>query len=257
MIIAAYSGCGKTTFASKTWDSIDLVCVPYKYIVPEEFNEEDAESGKACYGYPPHPNWPQNYISAILTAYHRYRYVVIPPVHLVLQALQRFQIPYILCYPQRSAREEYRRRFRQRGNGDMFEHIFIGHWDDYLDRFEQDDYARHLVLKEGEYLLDHRDFIADCTDEEESVIRIDYDLNLQKKVDEVFETTGVCMEEQVRQWILWTGEHPEVLKLWKEKGQLSSPGDFVSLYDHAAEDTECESLISGDGNSSSTMPQQA
>jgi len=239
MIIAAYAGCGKTTFVSKTWDSIDLVCVPYKYIVPDDFPSEQAESAKAAYGYPLNPRWPENYISAVLTAYHRYQYVLIPTVLPVLRALQRFQTPYILCYPERSARQEYKRRFRERGNTEAFESVFIGHWDDYLDQFEQDDYGKHLVLKEDEYLLDHREFIETYTNEKESVMQIQYGLDLQKQAEEVYETTGVCMEEQVRQWIIWTAENPETLKDWKEKGLLNAPEKYVSLYeDHSEESAE-------------------
>ena len=230
MIIAAYAGCGKTTFAEKTWDSIDLVIVPFKYIVPDEYPQEEAEAGKACYGYPMNPHWPENYISAVLTAYHRYRYVVIPTVTPVIETLQRFRIPYILCSPERAAQEEYRRRYRKRGNGEVLETVFIGLWDSNIDQFEQDDYGKHLVLGEKEFLLDHKDFIEAYTEEKESVIQIDLDQSLQEHAKKVFETTGVGIEEQLRQGIIWTAENEDTLREWKEKNLMVFSEKYVGLF---------------------------
>jgi hypothetical protein len=57
-IIAAYTGTGKTYFSSLYPElTIDLVCMPYKYILTNE--KPFSESSKA------NPDWPNNYISAI------------------------------------------------------------------------------------------------------------------------------------------------------------------------------------------------
>ena len=49
MIIAAYAGCGKSTFANEVWDSIDMAVVPYKYEIKAEPCSEDIEINKATF----------------------------------------------------------------------------------------------------------------------------------------------------------------------------------------------------------------
>lgn len=226
MIIAAYAGCGKTTFAEKTWNSVDLACVPYKYHVTDDIEENEEESGKACYGYSMNSAWPGNYISAVLAAYHRYQYVVIPIVLPVLKELQRLHIPYILCYPERNLKEEYRVRYRERGNSDSFEEVFVGDWDLFLDQFESDDYGKHIRLRTGEFLLDHRKQIKDIVKETETVVPLQMDDNLEDDVQRIFEETGVCIEEQYRQFMIFVAEHAELLEQWKKEGMVVFPENY-------------------------------
>ena len=226
MIIAAYAGCGKTTFAEKTWNSVDLVCVPYKYLVTDDIEEKEAEEGKACYGYDLNPTWPGNYISAVLMAYHRYQYVVIPTVLPVLEELRRLRIPYILCYPERSLKEEYRTRYRIRGNSDAFEEVFVGNWDFFLDQFVSDEYGKHIRLRAGEFLLDHRKQITDIVKETETVVPLQMDDLLEDDVQQIFEETGVCIEEQYRQFMIFVAEHEELLEQWKKEGMIVFPDDY-------------------------------
>ena len=228
MIIAAYAGCGKTTFAEKTWNSVDLVCVPYKYHVTDDLEEKMTEAGKACYGYSINSAWPRNYISAVLTAYHRYQYVVIPTILPVLEELRRLRIPYVLCYPERGLKEEYKERYRKRGNLEAFEEVFVGCWDYYLDRFETDEYGKHILLKTGEYLLDHRKQIEKIVKDTETVMTIQMDDAIEEDAHRILEETGVCLEEQVRQFMTYIVEHEELLEKWKKEGVMTIPS-FIKL----------------------------
>ena len=83
MIIAAHAGTGKTRFAKTVYDSVDFVCMPYKF-------------------------------------------------------------PYILCYPERNAKDEYERRYKERGNTTDFLNVFIGYWDIFLDQMEA--YQESIIL---------------------------------------------------------------------------------------------------------------
>lgn len=112
-VIAAFTGTGKTYFCSKHIGALDLVCMPFKYEnLPLEFIPErckaDPENAISM-------DWLFNYVEEIICQLPRYRYVVIPSDNLVCSLLREEGIPYYLCYPDRSLKEEYRKRFLERG----------------------------------------------------------------------------------------------------------------------------------------------
>jgi hypothetical protein len=153
MIIAAYAGTGKTTLAKLYPDTItDFVCMPYKY----ELDDKDDwdESHKANLDYIMRDDWPFNYVSAIKQAMNNDKILLIPSDYLVLMSLQAEKIPYVLCYPQKDAKEAYLKRFMDRGNTEAFINIFIGGWDRFMESLEKDSHGRHIVLKPHQYLSD-------------------------------------------------------------------------------------------------------
>ena len=155
MIIAAHAGTGKTTLAKIHPDKVvDFTAGSYKYLPNPAFENLDPEEIKA------HPNsclnweYPGNYVEAIKQAMGDGRVFVIPSCSMVRRLLRSEGIPYILCYPQRNAKEVYRKRYIDRGNTSDFLDVFIGGWDSFIDRLEEDDYGEHIVLKPHEYLID-------------------------------------------------------------------------------------------------------
>ena len=82
------------------------------------------------------------------------KHILIPTDLFVLALLQEENIPYIICYPQRDAKENYRRRFMSRSNTEQFINIFIGNWNRYISAFEQDTFGRHVILESNEFLSD-------------------------------------------------------------------------------------------------------
>jgi len=153
MIIAAYAGTGKTTLANICPQKFtDFVCMPYKYIL--EDCGDFQESAKADPNNVMREEWPYNYVSAIKAILHENKHILIPTDLFVLALLQEENIPYTLCYPERNAKEIYRRRFISRDNTGQFVDIFIGNWDNYISAFERDTYGRQVVLGSNEYLSD-------------------------------------------------------------------------------------------------------
>ena len=153
MIIAAFAGTGKTTLAKQCPDEFtDFICMPYKYDLPECGDESEA-----CKANPDNimsDDWPYNYVAAIEAEMNGTRHLIIPSDVFVLMMLRAKNIPYVLCYPKREAKEEYRRRFIERGSTQEFIDIFIGRWDQFIDSFEQDDYGKHIILEPNAYLSD-------------------------------------------------------------------------------------------------------
>ena len=164
VIIAAYAGTGKTTLANMYPEKYtDFVLMPYKYELGE--SEDNGEAGKANPNNFPCPDWPYNYIAAIQEAMHEDKHLLIPTDHLVLIHLQVKNIPYVLCYPERDAREVYRQRYIDRGNSENFLDIFADHWDNWMDMFEQDTFGHHVVLCLDEFLSDAIDRLPCSLDE--------------------------------------------------------------------------------------------
>ena len=156
-IIAAYAGMGKTTLAAKYPDTmIDFVCMPYKYFLTPD--GDSSEAGKANPFNEMRKDWPHNYIEAIKSALRKEKILLIPSDLRVLELLRRESISYILCYPQRSAKEVYRQRFIDRGNTEDFLEVFINGWDYYIDKLETDKADKRIVLEPYQYLCD----VIDC-----------------------------------------------------------------------------------------------
>jgi hypothetical protein len=156
MIISAYAGTGKTTFAENhSSKAIDFVCMPYKYYIDENRGHDyNPEAVKADHDLVMREEWPSNYVQAIREIIDRYQYILIPTDILVLSLLRVHDIPYYICYPERDAKEEYREKYLKRGNTESFLDVFIERWDNWINAFERDTYGARIILKSGQYLSD-------------------------------------------------------------------------------------------------------
>ena len=164
MIIAAFSGVGKTTFAKLYPDKvIDFCCMPYKYERNDikVFSEADKADPDMDFIF----GWEKDYVEAIKQNMSKDKILLIPSDFRVLSLLRKDSIPYLLCYPEREAKEEYHRRFIERGNSENFIDIFIGGWDNFIDSLEGDPYGKHIVLDSDQFLSDVINVDAHLTDE--------------------------------------------------------------------------------------------
>ena len=158
MIIASYAGTGKTTLANMYPEKyIDFVLMPYKYEL--EPDRDYGESGKANLDNILRHDWPYNYVAAIQEVMKEEKHLLIPTDWHTLTFLCMNNIPYVLCYPQQDAKEEYHQRFLDRGNNEYFIDVFIGHWDNFMTLFKQDTFGHHVILRPNEYLCDAIDRI--------------------------------------------------------------------------------------------------
>ena len=215
MIIAAHAGTGKTYFSKNVYDSVDFVCMPYKYYLPDGFiaGEED-EPIKADLDLIMREEWPDNYCKAVINVYNEHKYVIIPPIGPVLAALRDEEIPYILCYPERSAKAEYESRYRKRGNSESFLRVFINRWDLFLDAMESDPGEDHVVLKEGEYLLDYLSYFDRVSAEKESMVSIEMDDSILIGFNSIYAKMGYTLQTFMRRELIKvarSGEWPVIL----------------------------------------------
>jgi len=152
MIVAAFPGTGKTYFASKHPDmAVDFVTMPFKYFLDKKVRYD--ESRKADPDLEMRPEWPYNYVKAVL-GQPEDKIILIPSDARVLELLAKENVPYYLCYPKRKAKKVYKERFIKRGNSRDFLSVFIGNWDSFMDTLREDAYGRHIKLKPKQYLTD-------------------------------------------------------------------------------------------------------
>ena len=157
MIIAAYSGAGKTTFAARFENAADAVNMPWHRILPPK-ESEDGEREKGRADVLTDPLYPENYIVNILRSEREYDYVLIPTdMEVVRRLREEYGRKVVLCYPADELKEEYRERFVSRGNSEEFLDLFIGDWDVFLGPVREYKDAVHIVMGAGEYLTDLKD----------------------------------------------------------------------------------------------------
>ena len=131
MIIAGYSGIGKTYYADHTEGVLDFHIVPYKYHFPEGYDPSTyTEADKARDDLEFEPDYPALYCQDLLKVKDEYRHVLIPTDERILRLLRKFEIPFltVIPLPDDDTKEEYALRFAKRGNSENFSEIFIGQW---------------------------------------------------------------------------------------------------------------------------------
>lgn len=158
MIFAAYAGTGKSFAAEKLDKVLDMAIVPYKYKFPQEYKMQDfAESDKGCVEYPfdeKYPEkYPEKYVADILRNIREYEHILIPSDNRVMDVLDAQSVEYVLCYPESRLKDEYRKRYHERGNTEAFLRIFVDNWDMWMESFEKR-CCKKYVMHEGEFLSD-------------------------------------------------------------------------------------------------------
>lgn len=221
MIISAYAGAGKSTFAMQVERAVDLTVMPYKWILPPtEKKSVELEGEKGALYYLPNPLYPENYIIDILRAEREYDYVFIPTAVEVICSLQeQYGRKVLLCYPGDECRGEYRERFITRGNSESFLSLFSDGWNHFLAPVKKNQPGVHIVMESGQYLRD-----------------------LQSRFDEERRTdkTVPLPEGQIRalEEALTAGKKDLIFHLHSRKGEciyaisdLSAPDERRFLYD--------------------------
>ena len=161
-VVSAFPGCGKSTFYrensiySETSNGklkiLDSDSSLFSWIYDENGNKTDVRD----------PEFPNNYISHIKAHIESEDIIFVSSHKIVREALEREGIPYIMVYPDKSLKEEWIKRFRDRGNDEAFIKFQEDHWDEFLDDMSKETYPNHYVIDNPNYGIDNN-FIAYLT----------------------------------------------------------------------------------------------
>lgn len=133
-IICGFAGIGKSYFSRKSG------C-------------HDSDSSLFSWsGKERHPDWPLNYIEHIKGL----EGLVLCSAHKeVRDCLFDNGLPFFLCYPLQSCKQEYLLRYYERGSDEKFINLFDQKWNTFIKDMQNENRAeKHIVLNSGEYLGD-------------------------------------------------------------------------------------------------------
>ena len=148
VFIYCYTATGKSTLGKKYANVIDMESTKYKY--GEQIENEKAKGTKRTIN----PEYPQNYFKALEEVKDKYDYILISD-SVCNDWLFKNKIEYWQIYPDKSLREEYLFRMKNRGNNQDFIDYQSLLWDEWIEGCMTDKNAsRHIVLQAGQHLED-------------------------------------------------------------------------------------------------------
>lgn len=98
------------------------------------------------------PEFPNNYIEHIKDNMYKVDIVLVSSHKVVRDALVDNNIRFLLVYPDISLKEEYIKRFKNRGNDDPFIKMFEDNWDKFINEMDNQKGCESRKLKSGEFL---------------------------------------------------------------------------------------------------------
>lgn len=131
-IIAAFCGTGKTYICNQT--NINAIEIEYWKYKNEGLQKE--------------------YIGDVKKQIGNVDYIFISTEPEGLKLLQEQGISIILIYPENRLRNEYLDRYIERDSPYDFIGTFMKYWDKWINELKEQEYCKHIILNENEYLLD-------------------------------------------------------------------------------------------------------
>lgn len=153
-VISVFAGLGKTTVGKKYSNVCDLQSSPYRcdYSL---IDKNDYEKMKYDPSRIPNPEWPNNYLKAILEAVKQYDIVLVPSSLDVRELLIDNNIEFLFVLPSNDIenRKKLLERYRQRGNSEDLINDVMYNFDNWSRN--QNDYNYPIViLQKDKYLED-------------------------------------------------------------------------------------------------------
>lgn len=152
LIIAGFSGIGKTILGKKYKNVLDLDAAEYAYddshLLAIPFEARKGMKRK------PNLEFPNNYIQQIKKNMNKYDIILVWDREDIIEEYIKNNIEFSLCYPQVNDLEHYINRFRNRGNSEEYIKMKLKQ---YYDRINTYKYLRckRIVLTDNQTLEDY------------------------------------------------------------------------------------------------------
>ena len=164
-IISAFPGCGKSTYY-KEWSQYSPENVwrrhnngeqVYRFFEPDiPVGEKILDSDSSLFSWiydengnktdARNPDFPNNYIQHIKDHLETEDIIFVSSHKSVRDALRENNIEYTLIYPNRSMKEDFMNRFKERGNTESFIKFQDDHWDEFITEMENETFPIKVVL---------------------------------------------------------------------------------------------------------------
>ena len=150
-IISAFPGCGKSYYYNKS-----------KFYYCDSWNRKVLDSDSSNFSWlkdsegnntkQRNPEFPQNYIDHIKENIGKADIIFVSSHKVVREALESNGIQYTLVYPEIGAKEEWLKRFKNRGDNEGFIKFISDNWDNFIKEMKQENFPNHKELEEWQYL---------------------------------------------------------------------------------------------------------
>jgi hypothetical protein len=156
-VISAFPGCGKSYCDKKYQDRFSILDSD-----SSEFSWIKDNEGKNTKER--NPDFPNNYIDHIKSNLGKVDIIFVSSHEIVRKALKDNNINVIIVYPDKDMKEEWIRRFIQRGNDEKFIKFISDNWVKFIDDIENEDYGfLKQKLNESNPYID-LNFLYSCFD---------------------------------------------------------------------------------------------
>lgn len=99
--------------------------------------------------------FPENYIKHIKDNIGKADVILISSHKDVRDALVENNIKFTLVYPDKSLKEEYLKKYKERGNDEKFITLLENNWDNWLEELNNQRGCEHIVLSKDEHISDN------------------------------------------------------------------------------------------------------
>ena len=145
LVISAFPACGKTYSFENYKDDFDMLdsdSSDFSWI-----KDENGQNTKER-----NPEFPSNYIKYIKNNIGKVDIIFVSSHKVVRDALRKEKIETIMIYPNKENKEEWIRRFRKRGNDEVFINFISSNWNSFLDDIGKEYGFQHYILSSNEYI---------------------------------------------------------------------------------------------------------
>lgn len=133
LVVSAFPGCGKSHMFRNKGNKIIL----------------DSDSSKFDKS-----KFPENYIKHIKSNIGKADIIMVSSHKEVREALVDNKIDFTLVYPNKDIKEDYIKRYKERGNDNNFINLLNSKWDDWMVELDEQTGCKKIQLKSGQYLSD-------------------------------------------------------------------------------------------------------
>jgi len=166
IIVSAFPACGKSymfnNYNGKPFAMLDSDSSQFSWIKDENVNNTKERN----------PDFPDNYIKHIKDNIGKVDVIFISSHDIVRKALNDNEINFFMVYPDKLMKDEWIRRFKERGNNEGFIKFIGDNWDDFIDKIRSDQYSGYYELQRDEYIGDILDYVVDGSLEKSERINV-------------------------------------------------------------------------------------
>ncbi len=98
--------------------------------------------------------WEKNYCDIVESISKEYDYIFISNHKQVVDEMLKRGLKFYIVYPMQNCRDEYVRRFIERGNSEEYITKFIKNWDRFISELDNVKSENKIKLRSGQYLSD-------------------------------------------------------------------------------------------------------